>query len=285
MTAMIASAPTTGRADTLSIRDPLSIHVDSLTVTRGGRSLFEPLRLTIEAGRWTCLLGASGCGKTTLLRLLAGLDALEPPTRITIDDNKGGDDDGRSGKISGKGGKSGNRVSPLAGRVAYMAQEDLLLPWLSVHDNVLLGPRLRSRRPSKSDRARADALLARVGLLQQAKQRPDTLSGGMRQRVALARTLMEDQPVVLMDEPFSAVDAITRRLLQDLAAELLAGRTVVLVTHDPLEALRLGHDVFVLGGQPARITGHLTPPGSPPRRPGDTGLVALQAELLDRLAA
>lgn len=241
---------------------PLSIRIDSLTVARGGRALFEPFDLTFEAGRWTCLLGPSGCGKSTLLRLLAGLDPVEPPTRVRAGDG-----------------------APLAGRVAYMAQDDLLLPWLGVRDNVLLGPRLRNRRPSAAERTRADHLLGRVGLAEQARARPETLSGGMRQRAALARTLMEDRPLVLMDEPFSAVDAITRRHLQDQAAELLAGRTVVLVTHDPLEALRLGHAVHVLGGRPARLAGSLTPPGAPPRRAGDAGLLPLQAELLDRLAA
>lgn len=231
-------------------------------MTRGGRSLFAPLALDIAAGQWTCLLGTSGCGKTSLLRLLAGLDPVEPPTRLRAGDG-----------------------APPAGRVAYMAQQDLLLPWLSVRDNVLLGPRLRYRWPGPADRNRADGLLARVGLSEQAKARPDTLSGGMRQRAALARTLMEDRPIVLMDEPFSAVDAITRRQLQDLAAELLADRTVVLVTHDPLEALRLGHSVHVLSGRPAQLTSCLHPPGPPPRRPGDAALLPLQADLLDRLAA
>ena len=101
--------------------------------------------------------------------------------------------------------------------------------------------------------------------------------------MALARTLMEDRPVVLMDEPFSALDAITRFELQALAAELLAGRTVLLVTHDPLEALRLGHRVRVMAGAPARLDDALEPAGAPPRDPGDPALLALQAELLKRL--
>ena len=107
----------------------------------------------------------------------------------------------------------------------------------------------------------------------------------MRQRVALARTLMEDRPVVLMDEPFSALDAVTRHRLQDLAAELLDGRTVLLVTHNPLEALRLGHKVWVLGGRPARLEGPIQPPGLPARDPADPRLLALQAELLNELAS
>ncbi len=101
--------------------------------------------------------------------------------------------------------------------------------------------------------------------------------------MALARTLMEDRPVVLMDEPFSALDAITRFELQALAAELLAGRTVLLVTHDPLEALRLGHRVQVMAGSPARLDAALEPAGAPPRDPADPALLAQQAELLKRL--
>jgi putative hydroxymethylpyrimidine transport system ATP-binding protein len=124
----------------------------------------------------------------------------------------------------------------------------------------------------------------RVGLERQTEQLPATLSGGQRQRAALARTLMEDRPVVLMDEPFSALDAITRARLQALAATLLAGRTVLLVTHDPLEALRLGHRIQVMTGQPARIEGVIEPPGAPPRDLHDSALLARQGELLAWLA-
>jgi putative hydroxymethylpyrimidine transport system ATP-binding protein len=162
-----------------------------------------------------------------------------------------------------------------------MGQRDDLLPWLTAQGNVVLGARLRGEAP---DLARADELLDRVGLGRQRDQRPATLSGGERQRVALARTLMEDRPVVLMDEPFSALDAITRARLQSLAATLLAGRTVLLVTHDPLEALRLGHRVHVMAGQPARIEAPILPEGDPPRDLHDPALMALQGDLLARLA-
>jgi putative hydroxymethylpyrimidine transport system ATP-binding protein len=106
----------------------------------------------------------------------------------------------------------------------------------------------------------------------------------MRQRAALARTLMEDRPLVLMDEPFSALDVITRHEIQALAAESLAEHTVLLVTHDPLEALRLGHHIHIMAGQPATLTGVPVPDGAPPRRPADATLIARQAELLGRLA-
>jgi putative hydroxymethylpyrimidine transport system ATP-binding protein len=242
------------------VREPapgLTVGVGSLAYQ--GVALFEGLRFRLEGGSWTCLLGPSGVGKTTLLRLIAGL---APGALVVVDDG-----------------------GVLAGRVALMAQQDLLLPWLPVVDNVILGYRLRGTPRAELRRRREEArqLLARVGLERQAEALPATLSGGMRQRTALARTLMEDRPIVLMDEPFSALDAITRHRLQDLAAELLAGRTVLLVTHNPLEALRLGHRLYVLSGRPATPRGPLVPKGVPPRDAADPTLLALQAELLGEL--
>lgn len=235
-----------------------SVAVEQAHLAFGGAVLFDRLSLSLPAGRISCLLGPSGVGKSSLLRLIAGLAH------------------GAEGRVLDETGRE------LAGRVAYMAQRDLLLPWLSVLDNVLLGDRLRGRTPR---RERALALLGQVGLAERAESRPAALSGGMRQRTALARTLMEDKPVVLMDEPFSALDAITRFTLQDLAAQLLAGRTVLLVTHDPLEALRLGHEIRVLAGRPAVLGEPIEPAGAPPRDPAEPGLLDLQAELLRRLAA
>ena len=235
---------------------PLSVHISKATLAYAGRALFDGLDMALEGGRWTCLLGPTGVGKTSLLRLFAGLAA--------------------SNAVScGDGG-------PIAGRVAYMAQQDLLMPWLNVIDNVVIGSRLRGERP---DFGRARDLLGAVGLGDRGDDYPRALSGGMRQRTALARTLMEDRPLVLMDEPFSALDAITRLRLQSLAADLLRGRTVLLVTHDPLEALRLGDRIHVMSGRPAGLDEALTPDGPTPRDPADTALLALQAELLGRLTA
>lgn len=218
--------------------------------------LFGPVDLGVEAARWTCLLGPSGVGKTTLLRLIAGL-----ATGVRF-----------QGRVAAADGK------PLAGRVALMAQGDPLLPWLDVEGNVLLGSRLRAAPP---DHARARALIDRVGLTPQASRRPATLSGGQRQRAALARTLMEDRPVVLLDEPFSALDARTRADMQDLAAQLLAGRTVLLVTHDPGEAARLGHRILIM--TEAGID-EVVPPATPPARPvDDPETLACQGRLLTLL--
>ena len=170
----------------------------------------------------------------------------------------------------------------MQGRLAWMAQQDLLLPWRDLLGNVGLGASLRGQVPAL---ARARAMIEAVGLAGREKARPAELSGGMRQRAALARTLMEDRPFVLMDEPFSAVDAPTRHRLQELSAKLLAGRTVLLVTHDPLEALRLADRILVLVGAPAVPQDIAVPEGTPPRPAHDPAVLEAQAALLESLAA
>jgi putative hydroxymethylpyrimidine transport system ATP-binding protein len=215
-----------------------------------GRPLFDGLDADFAAGRTTCLLGPSGVGKTTLLKALAGLaDIGTPAAQVPV---------------------------------AWMAQDDLLCPWLDALGNVTLGASLRGQAP---DLSRAFELLAEVGLSERAAAKPHELSGGQRQRVALARTLYEDRDTVLMDEPFAGLDAPTRWRLQELAATLLAGRTVVLVTHDPREALRLGHDIRVLSGSPARLGPILSPAGAPPRKLDDLDLLALESRLIAELSA
>jgi len=221
--------------------------------TIDGVPIFGPVSFEAPAGKWTCLLGPSGVGKSTILRLLAGL----------------GDEIAFEGDVAAGDG------TPLAGRVALMAQSDLLMPWLDAMANVTLGARLRGTAP-QTDRARA--VLERVGLAAHAAKRPQALSGGQRQRVALARTLMEDRPVVLLDEPFSALDARSRARMQDLAAEVLAGRTVLHVTHDAAEAARLGHRVLLLTRE--GITSVAPPEAAAPRPYDAPETLAFQGRLL-----
>jgi putative hydroxymethylpyrimidine transport system ATP-binding protein len=222
----------------------------------GNTPVFGPLTLEVPAERWTCLLGPSGVGKTTLLRLIAGLDDL---TQF-------------DGSITTSDG------APLSGRIALMAQSDLLMPWLSVLENTLLGARLRGQAV---DRTRAHDVLARVRLSDHQDKRPGALSGGQRQRVALARTLMEDRPLVLLDEPFSALDAKTRAEMQDMACGLLEGRTVLMVTHEPGEAARLGHKITVMDQTGLR---DVPPPkGAIPRAVDAPETLRAQADLLAQL--
>ena len=224
----------------------------------GETTSIGPLTLVIPAGEWTCLLGASGVGKTTLLRLLAGLhQGIEFDGLISTND----------GQI-------------LPPRTTLMAQSDMLLPWLDVMGNVTLGAGLRGEA-MQIERARS--VIARVGLSEHIEKKPMALSGGQKQRAALARTLMEDQPVVLLDEPFSALDAVTRAGMQDLAADVLVGRTVLLVTHDPAEAARLAHTIQIM--RPTGITPFPAPSAATPRRSDDFEALAAQGRLLALLRA
>lgn len=232
------------------------IEVRGLSLRFGLRPIFDNLTFSIPGGQWSSLLGASGAGKTSLLRIIAGL-----------------------AKASGGEVRASDGL-PIAGRLAWMGQKDLLYPWLSVRDNVSLGARLRGER---IDHLRVTTLLQQVGLEHCADDRPAALSGGMRQRAALARTLYEDRPIVLMDEPFCALDTITRTRIQSLAARLLVNRTVVLITHDPMEACRLSHRLLVLSPAPGGIDDTHRLSGIPPRAPDDPALLAGQAELLQQL--
>lgn len=225
------------------------------TAEVGGMPVFENIALNAEGGEWTCILGSSGVGKSTILKLFAGID----------------DEIRLNGTVEAADG-------PLAGRVALMAQDDMLLPWLSVRENALLGARLRGSKP---DRDRLENVLVRVGLADMADRRPRELSGGQRQRVALARVLMENRLIVLLDEPFSALDARTRAQMQELTAALLLGRTVILVTHDPAEAARLGHRIMIMYRN--GIVEFPVPSGPVPRACDARDVLTAQAELLTRL--
>ncbi|MCC5984432.1 MAG: ABC transporter ATP-binding protein [Rhodobacteraceae bacterium] len=226
------------------------------TLWMGDVPLIRNLSIDMPAGRWSCLLGPSGIGKSSIARLIAGLPG---PQRL-------------------EGALRTHDGLPLAGRVALMAQGGQLLPWADLVANVTVGARLRGARP---DVARARALLAQAGLSGLEARRPTALSGGQQQRVALARVLMEDAPVVLLDEPFSALDTATRLAMQDLAARMLTGRTVILITHDPLEALRLADRAWLLGDAGAQP---LALPETPaPRDFRAPEVLTAQAALLARL--
>lgn len=212
-------------------------YIDSESSTISGLTMQFPLN------SWSCILGRSGCGKSSLLRYLAGLldqDVLW------------------SGHIQYANPKHKNQV-------AYMAQQDLLLPWLNVLDNVCLSIKFSGKKQNTQDTEKALTLIDAVGLSNHIHKLPQQLSGGMRQRAALARTLMQDKPIVLMDEPFSALDAVTRYKLQNLSANLLKNKTVVLITHDPQEALRLGERIYIMQGTPAFATQIPTPTMATPR--------------------
>ena len=239
-----------------------SLRYHSTKNDQQNNAVIENLNLTIAANKWTCLVGKSGCGKSTLIKFLAGLlnESTQWQGQLTISDNQ-----------------------PLTGRVAYMAQQDLLLPWLTVLDNVCVSSKFGHHNSTPNLKQQAMTLLEHVGLADKHQLLPQQLSGGMRQRVALARTLLQDQPIVLMDEPFSALDAVTRYRLQDLFVKLLKHKTVVLITHDPQEAIRLSDQLYILQGQPAFVTELSLPATLPPRR-FDAESASHQQRIFDILA-
>ncbi|MFC0322126.1 ABC transporter ATP-binding protein [Gallibacterium melopsittaci] len=212
-----------------------AVQIRHLTLAFTQKALFVDFNFTLQQGRWTALLGRSGVGKSTLLRIIAGLE------QQTI----------QQGEIIFTSAKQS---------VAFMAQNDGLLPWLSVLDNVQLAQHLHGKK-STASRQQAEQLLAAVQMWEHRNKACYQLSGGQRQRVALARTLMQSSEIILMDEPFSALDVVTRLQLQHLARQLLVGKTVLLVTHDPQEALCLCDDIFVLHKQADHV--HLSPVLSP----------------------
>ncbi|HET7465390.1 MAG TPA: ABC transporter ATP-binding protein [Candidatus Dormibacteraeota bacterium] len=185
----------------------------------------QDVTLELQQGEFVCVVGASGSGKSTLLNVLAGLETA-----------------------------SGGRFD-VRGRVALMFQEAALFPWLTASQNVELALELRGVQGGKERRRIAHDLLERVHLLGFERKRPHELSGGMKQRVALARALAQDADVLLMDEPFGAVDAITRDLLHEELIRLwrASSLTILFVTHNAREAVRLGDRVLVFTSRPGRV--------------------------------
>jgi NitT/TauT family transport system ATP-binding protein len=215
----------------------------------------DGVSLSVAPGSFTCLIGASGCGKSTLLSLVAGLDA---PSSGVVD-------------VGGR-------------RVALMFQEPALFPWLTAAGNIELALRARGV-PRAERRRRALELLDVVALGGFGGKRPHELSGGMRQRVALARALAQEAEVLCMDEPFGALDAMTRDLLHDELDRVCAGRslTVLFVTHNVREAVRLGDRVVMLSSRPGRVLASYDVEIPRPRRIDSAPVAELASSITDRL--
>ena len=227
---------------------PVKVQLDQIGMafaTPGGsfRAL-APLDLAIGSGRFVSLVGPSGCGKSTLFNIVAGL--LQPTEgRVLID---------------------GEDATGTIGRVGYMLQKDLLLAWRTVLDNVILGMEIQGK-PLREARERALPLLRRYGLSGFEYLYPNSLSGGMRQRAALLRTLLFDTDVILLDEPFGALDAQTKLQMQEWLMSLWSDfqKTVVFVTHDVDEAIYLSDEMHVMGTRPGRILETIAIPLPRPR--------------------
>lgn len=242
----------------------LEIHRLSKTFVLNGRKLpvLQGISLEVQEGEFVALIGPSGCGKSTLFNVLMGL--------VPADE----------GEIRLKG----RAVPHLQRRAAYMIQKDLLLPWRTVLQNTLLYPEILGHDLPRAE-ARARELLQEVGLAGFEHAWPYTLSGGMRQRVALARTLMSGLPVLLLDEPFGALDALTRRRMQQLLLKLWQHYrpTILFVTHDVEEALLLADRVGVLTARPARIREMVQVRVPRPRSIAQEPLLHLRQKLLQLL--
>ena len=220
----------------LSVLPPPLLRVETVEKTFHGRQgpvhAVAGATLTVGKGEFVSLLGPSGCGKSTLLMMIAGL---ERPTAGTIV-------------------LDGTAVTGPRSDVGVIFQDATLLPWKTVLDNVLFPVRIR-RRPTAADRDRARKLLSMVGLTGFERHKPAQLSGGMRQRVAICRAMVNDADILLMDEPFSALDAITRDEMNVQLADLMdrTAKTVIFVTHSIREAAFLSDRVVVMGGRPSSI--------------------------------
>ena len=214
----------------------------------------DGVSLDVARGSFVCLVGASGCGKSTLLNLVAGLDT---PTSGSVD---------------------------VRGRTGLMFQESALFPWLTVAGNVDLALKLNGY-PRARRAGRVDELLHLVHLAEFARKRPHELSGGMRQRVALARAFAQDAEILLMDEPFGALDAMTRDIMHDELETIWqsTGATVLFVTHNVREAARLGDRIVLLSSRPGRVAATFDVEVQRPRRIEDRTVSELAGQVTARL--
>jgi ABC-type nitrate/sulfonate/bicarbonate transport system ATPase subunit len=236
----------------------------SKTFHENGTALLavDDLSLAAQPGEFVCLIGPSGSGKSTIFNLITGL--LRPDRgEILLD---------------------GEAITGRVGLVGYMPQKDLLLPWRSVLDNVVLGPEI-AHKPRDAARERARALLPLFGLEAFADAYPATLSGGMRQRAALLRTFLCERDVILLDEPFGALDALTRREMQRwlLGVWEQFKPTILFITHDVREAVILADRVLVFTARPGRIKRELVVDLARPREETDPAFIQLQAILIQSL--
>lgn len=230
----------------------------------GEQMIFSDFSLTVEPGQFKVLVGPSGCGKSTLFDGLTGVVRLD------------------RGDILWKGVTLEN----LRDHAAYMQQKDLLLPWFTLMENSLLPARTgKGRQNVNGTEKKSAALFHRLGLKGFEDHYPDQVSGGMRQRCALVRTLMFERDLILLDEPLSALDAITRRELQNLLLMLQSefNKTILMITHDIEEALLLGDDICLLGARPMTVTESFTPSQTKPRNFNDPELIEIKAHVLELL--
>jgi len=238
------------------------LQVTDLAKYYNGHPVFSGFDLHLPTGRFQVLLGPSGCGKTTLFNTLTGVIPKDAGT-ITW---------------------QGQAVTHLGNLCAYMHQKDLLLPWFSLMDNALLPARTRGSDMAGA-RDRAGQLFVRLGLGGFESHRPDQVSGGMRQRCALVRTLMFDRDLILLDEPLSALDAITRQRHQHLLLLLQTefAKTILMITHDVDEALLLADDIFLLTPMPMGVFCRFSPALPKPRAFDAPELLRTKARILHHL--
>jgi ABC-type nitrate/sulfonate/bicarbonate transport system ATPase subunit len=231
----------------------------------GGLNALTPVSFALREGSFVSIIGPSGCGKSTLFNIIAGL---QRPTGGTISID-------------------GEDATGTIGRVGYMLQKDLLLPWRTVLDNIILGMEIKGVTRSRA-RFTAKPYLERYGLGGFENRFPRELSGGMRQRAALLRTLLLDTDIVLLDEPFGALDAQTRSSMQEWLLQLWGdfAKTVVFVTHDVDEAIFLSDEIVVMSPRPGRIVDRIAVPLPRPRArsvANSAEFVALKERCLDHL--
>ena len=238
-----------------------AIDFEDVALSLGGERIYENVSFQVKAGEFVCLLGPSGCGKSTSLRIIGGLLGVDGG-RVRVD---------------------GRSPAEAWSEIAFVFQSPRLAPWRNALANVLLGAELRFGRDQGRKRGdRARELLAMVGLAEAADKYPLMLSGGERQRVAIARALAVDPSIVLMDEPFSALDPNTRRRLRAEIERIWqeTRKTFLFVTHDVEEALILADRIVLLSNKPARVLEEFRVDAARPRDlSNDAGLKALKARL------